>query len=86
MSTVDRAVGRDVLDPQRRRRAAIVTDCSVERKSPSLIVETCDFESFDHAPIECGCLRANAFTDAGARRSELPSRSTGLTALPLTAS
>ena len=63
-----------------------MTDFSVERKSPSLIVETCVLESFDHAPIECGCLRANAFTDAGARRSELPSRSTGLTALPLTRS
>ena len=65
---------------------AIVTDCSVERKSPSDIVETCDLDSPDHAPIECGCLRANAFTEAGARRSELPSRSTGLTALPFTAS
>ena len=69
-----------------RRRRSSVTDCSVERKSPSLIVATCDLESFDHAPIECGCLRAYAFTDAGARRSELPSRSTGLTALPLTLS
>ena len=66
--------------------AAIVTDFSVERKSPSPIVETCVLESFDHAPIECGCLRANAFTEAGARRSELPSRSTGLTALPFTRS
>ena len=43
-------------------------------------------ESFDHAPIECGCLRAYSFTEAGARRSELPSRRTGLTALPLTRS
>ncbi len=66
--------------------AATVTDCSVERKSPPDIVATCDFESGDHAPIECGCLRAKALTDAGARRSELPSRRTGLTALPLTAS
>ena len=65
---------------------SIVTDCSVERKSPPHIVETCDLESFDHAPIECGCVRANAFTDAGARRSELPSRRTGLTAEPLTRS
>ena len=65
---------------------SIVTDFSVERKSPSLIVETCVLESFDHAPIECGCLRANAFTEAGARRSELPSRRTGLTALPFTRS
>ena len=58
----------------------------MERKSPSPIVETWVLESGDHAPIECGCLRANSLTDAGARRSELPSRSTGLTALPLTAS
>ena len=86
MSTVTVPSARDVLDPQRRRRPSTVTDCSVERKSPSPIVDTCDLESVDHAPIECGCLRANALTDAGARRSELPSRSTGLTALPLTAS
>ena len=66
--------------------AAAVTDCSVERKSPPDIVATCDLESGDHAPIECGCLRAKALADAGARRSELPSRSTGLTALPFTAS
>ena len=65
---------------------ATVTDCSVERKSPPDIVDTCDFESADHAPMRCGCLRTKALTDAGARRSELPSRRTGLTALPLTAS
>jgi hypothetical protein len=63
-----------------------VTERSVERKSPSDIVETCDLESFDHSPIECGWALANDFTDAGARRSELPSRSTGLTAEPLTRS
>ena len=50
------------------------------------MVDTCEAESADHAPIECGWLRAKFFTEAGARRSELPSRSTGLTALPLTAS
>jgi hypothetical protein len=38
--------------------ADAVTDCSVERKSPSLIVETWDRESEDHAPIEWGWLRA----------------------------
>ena len=53
-----RAVGGDVLDPQRVVGSASVTDCSVERKSPSLIVETCDLDSVDQAPIECGCLRA----------------------------
>ena len=78
-------VGCDVLDPHRPSRST-VTDVSVERKSPSLIVETCERESGDQAPIECGWLRAYALTEAGARRSELPSRSTGLTALPLTLS
>ena len=34
---------------------SIVTLRSVERKSPSLIVATCERLSFDHAPIECGC-------------------------------
>jgi hypothetical protein len=66
--------------------SATVTEASVERKSPSAIVATWVLEPGDQAPIECGCLRANALTDAGARRSELPSRKTGLTALPLTAS
>ena len=36
----------------------IVTDVSVERKSPSPIVATCDVESFDQAPMEWGWLRA----------------------------
>ncbi len=66
--------------------AGTVTDVSECRKSPSVIVATWLFVSGDQAPIECGWLRAYALTDAGARRSELPSRSTGLTALPLTAS
>jgi hypothetical protein len=37
---------------------SIVIERSVERKSPSDIVATCERQSFDHAPIECGCLRA----------------------------
>ena len=37
-------------------------------------------------PSSAGARLANAFTDAGARRSELPSRSTGLTAEPFTRS
>ena len=41
-------------------------------------------ESADHAPIECGFFWANAFTGAATRRSELPSRNTGFTALPST--
>ena len=70
----------------RRPARATVTDCSLERKSPADMVATWVLESGDQAPIEWGWLRAYAFTDAGARRSELPSRSTGLTALPLTLS
>ena len=35
--------------------AGSVVESSVERKSPSLIVATCERLSFDHAPIECGC-------------------------------
>ena len=66
--------------------SSTVTDRSVERKSPSLIVDTCERESEDHSPIECGCWRACSLTEAGARRSELPCRRTGLTALPLTLS
>ena len=66
--------------------SATVADRSFDRKSCSPIVATCVLESGDHGPIECGCVRAYCFTDAGARRSELPSRSTGLTALPLSRS
>ena len=66
--------------------SATVVDCSLLRKSPDIIVLTWVFESGDHAPIECGCLRAYCFTEAAARRSEFPSRSTGFTALPFTRS
>ncbi len=66
--------------------SAIVTDCSFERKSPASMWATDVFESRAQAPIECGWLRAYCLTEAGARRSELPSRSTGLTAEPLTRS
>lgn len=38
--------------------AATVTDCSLAKKSSAAIVPTRVFESGDHAPIECGCLRA----------------------------
>ena len=51
--------------------------------APADMVATRVLESEDQAPIEWGCLRAYSFTGLGARRSELPSRSTGLTALPL---
>ena len=46
--------------------------------------ETWDLESLLHAPIECGCALAYSFTEVATRRSELPSRSTGFTALPST--
>ena len=63
-----------------------VTERSLARKSPPLIVATWEAESADQAPIEWGLARAYCLTAPGARRSELPSRSTGLTALPLTRS
>ena len=63
-----------------------ITDFSLDRKSLTPMVATLVFDSAVHAPIECGCCRAYSLTDAGARRSELPSRRTGLTALPLTLS
>jgi hypothetical protein len=66
--------------------ASKVVDCSLWRKSPVAMVATRVLESGDHAPIEWGWLRANSLTALGARRSEFPSRSTGLTAEPLTRS
>src|SRR6266545_4915856 len=45
---------------------------------------TCDLESGPQAASLCGCFPENALTESGERRSELPSRSTGLTALPKT--
>ena len=71
---------------RRSSSAGMTTDFSLWRKSPSLIVATLVRESGLQAPIEWGWLRAYCLTDSGARRSELPSRSTGLTALPLTLS
>ena len=64
--------------------AGMTTDFSVERKSPSVMCATFVLESGDHLPMLCGCVRAYCFTAPGARRSELPSRSTGFTALPST--
>ena len=46
--------------------------------------ETCVRDAWLHSAMLCGFLRANSFTAFGARRSELPSRSTGFTALPST--
>ena len=66
--------------------SATTAERSLERKSSWPMVATWVFESFDHAPIEWGWLRAYCFTEAGARRSEFPSRSTGFTALPFTRS
>ena len=81
----DRAVVADQLDPERVGlghgdrllvRAEVV---GVHVRDRGLRVAR-------PGPIECGWLRAYCLTDAGARRSELPSRSTGLTAEPLTRS
>ena len=64
--------------------APTVTDRSLDRKSPASMVATWVWESADQAPILWGCFLAWFFTEAGARRSELPCRSTGFTALPVT--
>ena len=48
------------------------------------MVATCAFESGVQGPSLCGCFFAYSFTAPAARRSELPSRSTGFTALPST--
>ena len=60
------------------------TDCSLSRKSSASMVATEVFESSLHSPMRCGWALAKFFTAAGARRSELPSRSTGFTAEPMT--
>ena len=65
---------------------ASTTDCSLWRKSPEVMVATRVRESGVQVPIRCGLACACLFTDSGARRSELPSRSTGFTADPLTRS
>ena len=44
--------------------------------------ETWAFDSLLQAPSLCGFFLEKAFTAGGERRSELPSRSTGFTALP----
>ena len=66
--------------------AGMMTDCSLWRKSLASIVATFVWESLDHTPMRCGCFLAKFLTAPGARRSELPSRNTGFTADPLTAS
>ena len=81
-----RAVGGDELDAQRCRRLDRRPTARWSGSRRRVMWATLVFESGDHAPIECGCLRAYSLTDCGARRSELPSRSTGLTAEPLTLS
>ena len=68
----------------RPARSARTVRCRRNRRAS--MCATWVFESALHAPIRCGCLRAYFFTDSGARRSELPSRSTGFTALPLSLS
>jgi hypothetical protein len=45
--------------------------------------ETCVRDAWLHSDMLCGFLRAYSLTARGARRSELPSRSTGFTALPM---
>eukprot|EP00966_Prymnesium_polylepis_P103531 2397274-Prymnesium_polylepis.1 len=64
--------------------ADITCDCSLEYQSPSDMCATYVFESLAHFPILCGFFCAYALTGPATRRSELPSRSTGLTAEPRT--
>src|SRR5688572_24260560 len=64
--------------------AETVTDFSLLKKSSLPMVATLVFDSAVHLPIEWGWARAYSFTALGARRSELPSRRTGFTALPMT--
>ena len=45
--------------------------------------ETCEREAWLQSAMLWGFLRANSLTALGARRSELPSRSTGFTAEPM---
>ena len=63
------------------------TDFSLERKSSAVHVRDVGLRvrrpGAHRVRVACG---RSFLTDAGARRSELPSRSTGLTALPLTLS
>src|SRR5580698_7806962 len=62
-----------------------VTDFSVPKKSlPFMWATRVTEPEFGQGFIFDGCFRANAFTDPGARRSELPSRNTGFTADPRT--
>ena len=83
----DRAVGGDVLDRGPRPRA--VDRHRLLGRAEVAVAHRRDVRvrvAATRRPSSAGALRANALTEAGARRSELPSRRTGLTALPLTAS
>ena len=64
--------------------AAMVADFSEPKKSSPVMCTTLVLESLGHARSLCGFFCAKAFTGAATRRSELPSRSTGFTALPST--
>ncbi len=66
--------------------ASRVTAFSLLRKSPAVMVDTWVLESSGQARIRGGFSLAKSFTALGARRSELPWRSTGFTALPFTLS
>ena len=80
-----------VVDPSadtcsmRTSHAAFITaDCSEPKKSPSVMWRTSVREPSGHLPSLCGLFCAYTFTGGATRRSELPSRSTGLTAEPRT--
>ena len=67
--------------------ADIVPDFSLSKKSPAVMWATraLDPDAGHGRIILWGCFRENSLTDVAARRSEFPSRRTGLTADPSTA-
>ncbi len=62
----------------------VLREGNSDRRSPPAMWATCERDSGLQAPSLCGFFFEKAFTDGGERRSELPSRRTGFTALPRT--
>src|SRR6266849_6032999 len=59
----------------------ITTDFSDVRKSPAVMCATFVLEFEDQAPMGGGCTLASWLSEAGGRRSELPSGRTGTATL-----
>jgi len=84
LSVVAAPVAASTCSMRTEHGDAHVCDCSDAKKSPASMWLTCVFDSALHSPILCGFFCAKLLTGAATRRSELPSRSTGLTAEPST--